>query len=252
MHSGVCGLFHFCLPAFLPLTVQNWPAQRFPAAQNLLILAHYQLIVTPMIDQGELFDIPSPCRRICELNNRGYCKGCFRSRDERLYWNQFTTFQKQLVVNLCEKRRLKVLSAKQQSAASNEEETAIPQLDMFTVQNEHVSSAPTETENSSQTDNRSGSEHTASQDTPDSSSATAIIGEPAADPLPEHGHQQSASLFEAESAVTEIPDNTQNMTTSESGDNKDKDKEEKTEKTTRARSQTRTRKADDSQLDMFS
>lgn len=65
-----------------------------------------------MIDQGELFDIPSPCRRICELNNRGYCKGCFRSRDERLYWNQFSTFQKQLVVNLCEKRRLKVLAAK--------------------------------------------------------------------------------------------------------------------------------------------
>jgi len=84
-----------------------------------------------MIDQGELFDIPSPCKRICELNNRGYCKGCFRSRHERLYWNQFTTFQKQLVVNLCEKRRLKVLSARQ-AQPQEEEEQPLPQLELFT------------------------------------------------------------------------------------------------------------------------
>ena len=90
-----------------------------------------------MIDQGEFFDIPSPCKRICELNNRGYCKGCFRSRDERLYWNQFSNFQKQLVVNLCEKRRLKVLSAKQaalQPAVA--EEPLPPQPDLFTALSE--------------------------------------------------------------------------------------------------------------------
>ncbi|MEN9464570.1 MAG: hypothetical protein RL217_751 [Pseudomonadota bacterium] len=65
-----------------------------------------------MIDQGELFEIPSPCKRICQMNNKGYCIGCFRSRDERLYWNQYSNFQKQLVINLCEKRRLKVLASK--------------------------------------------------------------------------------------------------------------------------------------------
>ena len=65
-----------------------------------------------MIDQGELFEIPSPCKRICQMNNKGYCIGCFRSRDERLYWNQFSNFQKQLVINLCEKRRLKALASK--------------------------------------------------------------------------------------------------------------------------------------------
>lgn len=66
-----------------------------------------------MIDQGELFEIPSPCKRICEMNNKGYCIGCFRSRDERLYWNQFSNFQKQQVINLCERRRLKVLASKE-------------------------------------------------------------------------------------------------------------------------------------------
>lgn len=83
-----------------------------------------------MIDQGELFEIPSPCKRICELNNRGYCKGCFRSRDERLYWNQFTAFQKQLVVNLCEKRRLKVLAARH-TLPLPEDEWTPQQADLF-------------------------------------------------------------------------------------------------------------------------
>lgn len=99
-----------------------------------------------MIDQGEFFDIPSPCKRICELNNRGYCKGCFRSRDERLYWNQFSNFQKQLIVNLCEKRRLKVLSAKQaalQPAAA--EEPLPPQPDLFTALSEPDTAANTGT-----------------------------------------------------------------------------------------------------------
>lgn len=96
-----------------------------------------------MIDQGELFDIPSPCKRICELNNRGYCKGCFRSRDERLYWNQFTAFQKQLVVNLCEKRRLKVLAARNHHPQLDDEYIP-PQFDLFTIV-EDTSSDPDET-----------------------------------------------------------------------------------------------------------
>ncbi|MCY0967187.1 DUF1289 domain-containing protein [Parathalassolituus penaei] len=88
-----------------------------------------------MIDQGELFDIKSPCRGICTVNNRGYCKGCFRNREERFHWNEFSTYQKQLVVNLCEKRRLKVLATRQQSEAGVEDVTAIyqpaPQPDLF-------------------------------------------------------------------------------------------------------------------------
>lgn len=83
-----------------------------------------------MIDQGELFEIPSPCKRICEVNNRGYCKGCFRSREERLNWLKYSDFQRQLIINLCEKRRLKVLAAKQ--ARPEEEDAPLPpQPDLF-------------------------------------------------------------------------------------------------------------------------
>ncbi|WP_430459501.1 DUF1289 domain-containing protein [Thalassolituus sp. LLYu03] len=98
-----------------------------------------------MIDQGELFEIPSPCRRICELNNRGYCKGCFRSRDERLNWLKYSDFQRQMIINLCEKRRLKVMAARQSQDAEPDagfEEPAIPQFELFSETPSDSISAP--------------------------------------------------------------------------------------------------------------
>ena len=82
-----------------------------------------------MLDQGELFTIPNPCRGVCTSNNKGYCKGCLRSRKERFHWNDFTPFQQQLVINLCEKRRLKILAGPGEEVT--EEETDISQLDLF-------------------------------------------------------------------------------------------------------------------------
>ncbi len=65
------------------------------------------------MQQLEFFEIPSPCIGVCEANNRGYCKGCFRSRDERLYWLQFTEADKRHVVHLCQQRKARVLKAKE-------------------------------------------------------------------------------------------------------------------------------------------
>lgn len=56
------------------------------------------------MQQIEIFEIPSPCKGICEVNNRGYCKGCYRSRDERFSWNSFTNTQKKKVIELCQQR----------------------------------------------------------------------------------------------------------------------------------------------------
>ena len=64
------------------------------------------------MQQLEFFEIPSPCIGVCEANNKGYCKGCFRSRDERLYWLQFSDTDKRQVVRLCQQRELRVLKAK--------------------------------------------------------------------------------------------------------------------------------------------
>ena len=66
------------------------------------------------MQQIEIFEIPSPCKGICQVNNRGYCKGCYRSRDERFYWNKFTNAEKRKVISLCQQRYKRFLQKKQQ------------------------------------------------------------------------------------------------------------------------------------------
>ncbi|MCP4588863.1 DUF1289 domain-containing protein [Pseudoalteromonas sp.] len=67
------------------------------------------------MQQIEIFEIPSPCKGVCQVNNRGYCKGCYRSRDERFYWNQFTNAEKRKVISLCQQRYKRYLQKKQQA-----------------------------------------------------------------------------------------------------------------------------------------
>ncbi|MBC7009034.1 DUF1289 domain-containing protein [Pseudoalteromonas sp. BZK2] len=73
------------------------------------------------MQQIEIFEIPSPCKGICQVNNRGYCKGCYRSRDERFYWNKFTNAEKRKVISLCQQRYKRYLQKKQQ--AENQQST---------------------------------------------------------------------------------------------------------------------------------
>lgn len=65
------------------------------------------------MQQLEFFEIPSPCIGVCEANNKGYCKGCFRSREERLYWLKFSEADKRQVVRLCLQRKARLLKAKE-------------------------------------------------------------------------------------------------------------------------------------------
>ncbi len=84
------------------------------------------------MQQLEFFEIPSPCIGVCEANNRGYCKGCFRSRDERLYWLKFSEADKRYVVRLCLQRKARVLRAKEAALQSANPATDEPeQSSMF-------------------------------------------------------------------------------------------------------------------------
>ena len=65
-----------------------------------------------MRDQLQLFDIASPCINVCEVNNRGYCKGCLRSRDERFYWHKLSPSDQSKVLKLCQQRRRRQERAK--------------------------------------------------------------------------------------------------------------------------------------------
>ncbi|GGD14849.1 DUF1289 domain-containing protein [Franconibacter daqui] len=64
-----------------------------------------------MAEQLEFFPVPSPCRGICQSDERGFCRGCLRSRDERFNWQRMSDAQKQEVLRLCRQRLLRKLRA---------------------------------------------------------------------------------------------------------------------------------------------
>ncbi|MDO4694356.1 MAG: DUF1289 domain-containing protein [Eikenella sp.] len=76
------------------------------------------------MEQLEFFSIPSPCIGICQANSKGYCKGCLRSREERLYWLKLTDAQKQNVLRLCRLRKRKLL---QLAAEKNAPQIELPE-----------------------------------------------------------------------------------------------------------------------------
>ncbi len=61
------------------------------------------------MEQLELFPLQNPCVGVCVSNNRGYCKGCLRSRPERQQWLQMDNKQKRYVLHLCTARRKKLM-----------------------------------------------------------------------------------------------------------------------------------------------
>ena len=68
------------------------------------------------MEQPDFFPIPSPCIGVCQANDKGYCKGCFRSREERLYWQKMTDSQKHQVMKLLAARKTKILNRKLDAA----------------------------------------------------------------------------------------------------------------------------------------
>lgn len=67
------------------------------------------------MEQLEIFPLQSPCIGVCEVNNKGYCKGCLRSREERFNWQKMTQAQQQEVMRLCRDRKRRVEAARRKA-----------------------------------------------------------------------------------------------------------------------------------------
>jgi predicted Fe-S protein YdhL (DUF1289 family) len=68
------------------------------------------------MEQLEFFNVPSPCVGVCTVDEKGYCKGCMRKRDERFNWQDFTTAQQLHVIKLCKQRyRRKMMQGKKKN-----------------------------------------------------------------------------------------------------------------------------------------
>ncbi|ELR67779.1 Putative oxidoreductase [Photobacterium marinum] len=70
------------------------------------------------MEQLEFFSIPSPCVGVCQVNERGYCKGCMRSREERFNWQKMTPDQQRNTIRLCRQRYLRMKRRAQQDTQS--------------------------------------------------------------------------------------------------------------------------------------
>ncbi|MCJ8270093.1 MAG: DUF1289 domain-containing protein [Psychrosphaera sp.] len=94
------------------------------------------------MQQLELLSIENPCINVCQTDNRGYCSGCFRSRDERFDWAKMTPQQKRQVIELCKKRgqRRKAKAKKQQQQYQQNEK----QIPITAVQANETESAQSE------------------------------------------------------------------------------------------------------------
>jgi len=72
------------------------------------------------MEQLEIFPLQSPCIGVCEVNNKGYCKGCLRSREERFNWQTMTQIQQQEVMRLCRGRKARVEAARRKAREAAE------------------------------------------------------------------------------------------------------------------------------------
>ncbi|MFC5708478.1 DUF1289 domain-containing protein [Aeromonas eucrenophila] len=72
------------------------------------------------MEQLEIFPLQSPCIGVCEVNNKGYCKGCLRSREERFNWQTMSPIQQQEVMRLCRGRKARVEAARRKAREAAE------------------------------------------------------------------------------------------------------------------------------------
>ncbi|RUO25381.1 hypothetical protein CWE09_01200 [Aliidiomarina minuta] len=71
-------------------------------------------------DQLEMFSIANPCIGVCESNQRGYCKGCLRSRDERFNWHAKAPAEQSEILQRLSKRRARLLQQRKKSQHEND------------------------------------------------------------------------------------------------------------------------------------
>jgi predicted Fe-S protein YdhL (DUF1289 family) len=95
----------------------------------------------PQEQQLEFFEIPSPCIGVCESGPRGYCKGCYRSREERLYWLKIDDGTRRKVIVACQRRKKAALSRDRRQNEAIQEVREPSQISMFDTPPEKIDKA---------------------------------------------------------------------------------------------------------------
>ncbi|OED87863.1 Fe-S protein [Vibrio crassostreae ZF-91] len=85
------------------------------------------------MEQLEFFQVPSPCVGVCSSDDKGYCNGCMRKREERFNWMSMTPSEQLHVIKLCRQRyRRKIMNQKNLIGKQVDDEgNTSPQRDLF-------------------------------------------------------------------------------------------------------------------------
>jgi len=83
------------------------------------------------MEQLEFFIVPSPCVGVCSVDEKGYCKGCMRKREERFGWLEMTPAQQLHVIKLCRQRYRRKKMAQNKDTNERASEFESPQQDLF-------------------------------------------------------------------------------------------------------------------------
>ncbi|NVD06424.1 DUF1289 domain-containing protein [Vibrio sp. JPW-9-11-11] len=82
------------------------------------------------MEQLEFFTVPSPCVGVCTVDDKGYCRGCMRKREERFNWLNMTPAQQLHVIKLCRQRYLRKMR-KAQTPDHDSRPINDPQQELF-------------------------------------------------------------------------------------------------------------------------
>ncbi len=83
------------------------------------------------MEQLEFFVVPSPCVGVCTVDDKGYCQGCMRKREERFTWLDMTPAQQLHVIKLCKMRYRRKMMKQAPQVSDSEREDDTPQQSLF-------------------------------------------------------------------------------------------------------------------------
>jgi uncharacterized protein len=83
------------------------------------------------MEQLDFFDVPSPCVRRCTVDEKGYCIGCMRNRQERFNWLTMSTSEKLRVIKRCKMRYRRKISQGKKNQIESVVDESNPQPDFF-------------------------------------------------------------------------------------------------------------------------
>ncbi|MFT4811084.1 MAG: putative Fe-S protein YdhL (DUF1289 family) [Paraglaciecola sp.] len=74
--------------------------------------------------QIEIFEIISPCIGLCQSGPKGFCVGCFRSREERVHWIKLEQDVQSKIIKACATRKKRAQSAHKNKIRKSTTETS--------------------------------------------------------------------------------------------------------------------------------